>query len=118
MRQSTLRITILMIYNSRLNSSEKNVLICIAANAAECSKRIDVEVISRYVSLSFSVVEKILTDLERLGYLVVVECEMKKKKYTTYTLSKKIMAEYEAIKTASNAVKSIPLTKELAYKDE
>ena len=118
MRQSTLRVTILMIYNSRLNSSEKNVLICIAANAADCSKRIDIELISRYVSLSFSVVEKILTDLERLGYLLVVDCEMKKKKYTTYTLSKKIMVEYEAIKTPSSSVKSIPLTKELAYKDE
>jgi len=117
-RQSTLRVTILMIYNSRLNSAEKHVLICIAANAAECARRLDVDAISQYVSLGRSVVEKILSDLERLGYLIVLDCEIKKRTYKTYTLSKKITAEYEAIKHASSAVKSTSHSKDLVYKDE
>lgn len=124
MRLSNLRMTILMIYNSRLNSAEKSVMICIAAHGTDvASKQIDIEIISQAVSLSRSVVDKILIDLNRIGYVLTSYIEKNGKNYTHFSLTDKITTEYSQV----NEIKSCKRIKKgesflnpktLAYKDE
>jgi predicted transcriptional regulator len=102
MRLNGLRLTILMVYNSRLNAAEKSVMICVAACGSDfTAKRLDINVISESLSMPMSIIEKVMMDLERLGYIVCTNVEKRGKTYRHYSITEKIRIEYDAVNELS-----------------
>lgn len=100
-KMSGLRLTLRLIMDThRLNSSEKLLMMIIAVNSTEqglCLK-MDSEMLSQCAGLSRSVISRITADLERLGYVIVIETEKRGRKYKQYSISEKLMVDYKALK--------------------
>jgi DNA-binding MarR family transcriptional regulator len=106
---SGLRLTLRLILDTnRLNSSEKLVMMIIAVNSTEqglCLK-MDSQLIADCAGMSRSMISRITQDLEKCGYVLIIDSEKRGKPYKQYSVSEKLYNDYKVLKEETKKIKT------------